>query len=776
MADVFQLTASEGVPRPWLGDRAYYLSQLAAHPEPILPGVVVSAQLLREVWETTPWRDPLFAELSHSPLHLKTDDSRQLQAIAQQIRQALLNVELPETITADLSQAIAPLDATQLIFHPSLCIDPLGPGQDSLAIAALLESHISSSDRPSLGQTLKQAWAELFRARCLLYWQRAKIPLNQIYLGILIQPLRPTLVSGHLNLRRDAIHIMATRGLPQSLWNGGIDPERYHLDANTGQIHQHHPGTCLCYEALCPKSGEIQVVAVDSDRPQGPVLNPSLLRQLRHHAQHLYQHLDPQDLGQHNGADLEWVLTQQHPDAAPTWFISQYYPQGSASLTLPTLTQPTGAAGPSQPSQFQGIAASGGQVYGVVCQLSDLDLDLDIKEKTGQTPPTPQILVVPEFEPQDAPPCQHLVGLISESGSRTSHAAIWARELGIAAVMGVANLSQQVKTGQVIYLDGDRGQVYLNPAPNLPVSSANRPSSLTPMSPTLPVHGTELFLSFSQPQLAPSLGQLPVAGVGLIRSELLAQSLSLSQYPPSERRHHLSEGLRAIAQAFAPRPVYYRSHDGGRPGQALGLRGTLAYTQDSSGFKEELTALAQVQEAGYDNLRLILPFVRSIEEFKAAQTLIRQQGLDRSRGFQCWLMAEVPSVAVLLEQYVEAGVQGIAIGSHDLSQLILGFDRDDPQVAAHFDVTHPAVLDAIARLALSTRRLNIPCTICADSLAPVSGDRALEAFIRCGVTGVCLSPDNLESQAQAIARAEQRLLLDGFWQGKPAPGGLPQPD
>ncbi len=772
MADVFQLTACEGVPRPWLGDRAYYLSQLAAHPEPILPGVVVSAQLLREVWETTPWRDPLFAELSHSPLHLQTDDSRQLQAIAQQIRQALLNVELPEAIAADLSHAIEPLNAAHLMFYPSLYIETLRPDHNPLDMAALLESHVSSCDRTELGQTLKQAWAELFRARCLLYWQRAKIPLDQIYLGILIQPLRPTPVSGHLNLRRDVLTIIATRGLPQSLWNGGIDPERYQLDANTGQIRQHHPGACLCYDALCPKSGEIQVVAVDSDRPQGPVLKPNLLRQLRHHAQHLYQHLDDQHLGQHRGADLEWVLTQPHPDAPPTWYISQYYPQGSASLTLPTLTQPTGATRTRQPSQFQGIAASGGQVYGVVCRLRDLDL----QDQTGQAPPTPQILVVPQFEPQDAPPCQHLVGLISESGSRTSHGAIWARELGIPAVMGVANLTQQVEAGQAIYLDGDRGQVYLNPAPNLPVSSPIRASSRTPMSPTLRVHGTELFLSFSQPQLASSFAQLPVDGVGLVRSELLAQSLSLSQYPPPERLHHLSEGLRAIAEAFAPRPVYYRSQDGGRPGQALGLRGTLAYTQDARHFEDELTALAQVQQAGYDNLRLILPFVRSLEEFKAAQTRIQERGLDESPGFQCWLMAEVPSVAVLLDEYVEAGVQGIAIGSHDLSQLILGFDRDDPQVAAHFDVTHPAVLDAIARLALNARRLNIPCTICADSLAPVSGDRALEAFIRCGVTGVCLSPDNLERQAQAIARAEQRLLLDGFWQGKPAPGGWPHPD
>ncbi|WP_159789900.1 putative PEP-binding protein [Sodalinema gerasimenkoae] len=759
VADVFQLTASERVPRQWLGDRAYHLSQLATRQEPILPGVVVSGRLLRDIWQKTPWREPLVAELSHSTLHLQTNDARQLQSLAQQISQALLEVELAEVHLEALVQETQHLNANSFIFHPSLYIDraqAADSSQDpSAELVALLNSHVSRGDRTSLSQTLKQSWAELFRARSLLYWQRAGIPLEQINLAILIQPLQPTLASGLLNLRSPWIDITATRGLPQTLSNGYTHPERYRLEADRGVIHQQELGNPFCYYHLDSTSGAIEWVAINPEELEIPVLNSQHLLTLHQQSQRLQPYAGDE-------ADLEWVLTHPNPDVAPTWYISQYYPQGSPNLRWPNPAN-VQEQKTSSPFQRQGIAASSGQAHGVVSLLDDV-----AKLPLAQTETPNQILVVPYFEPQDAPPCAHIVGLITEGGSRTSHGAIWARELGIPAVMGVAGITAQVTSGQRIYLDGDRGQVHLDPPQTTPLSDSSSPLSSPPtvMSQTPIIHGTQLFLSVSQPHLAPYLAQLPVDGVGLIRSELLAQSLALTQASPRERLQQLSEGLITMAKAFAPRPLYYRSWDGGRPGDALGLRGTLAYRQDATRFEEELTALAQVREAGYDNVHLILPFVRSVGEFKEANQRIQQQGLDPSHGFQCWLMAEVPSVAVLLEDYVQAGVQGIAIGSHDLSQLILGIDRDDPQVADQFDLTHPAVLEAIARLARSARQLKIPCTLCADSLPPESRDRTLEAFVRCGVTGLSVSQEHLESQAWAIARAEWRLLLDGFWGGR----------
>ena len=766
MADVVQLTASESLPQQWLGDRAYHLSQLAAHQEPVLPGVVVSGRVLRDIWEKTPWREPLLAELSHSTLHLQSNDARQLQGLAQQIRQALLQVELAEEHLQALIQETQRLNAQSLIFHPSLYIDPAQGATASSELVALFDSHITVGDCGSrrlhdgnrLSHTLKQSWAELFRARSLLYWQRAKIPLEQIHLAILIQPLQPTLASGLLNLRSPFMDITATRGLPQTLSSGWTHPEHCRLDSDSGAIRQQELGSPFCYHQLSPNSGSIELVAIKPEEQQRPILNPELLQTLHQQGQRLQTHGG-------DSADLEWVLTHPSPETTPTWYISQYYPQGCPNLRESTPSLPLSDDPPRSKAYLQGIAASGGQVQGVVCLLDDV-LRQTRAEPEPPTKPSHQILVVPDFEPQESPPCHHIVGLISEQGSRTSHGAIWARELGIPAVMGVAEIMDQVVSGQEIYLDGDRGQVHLTPPDSRSLPSASSPLSSPPtmISQASPIHGTQLFLCASQPHLASTLAQFPVDGVGLIRSELLAGSLSLTQVSPQERPQRLREGLMTMAQAFAPRPLYYRSRDGGRPGQALGLRGTLAYRHDAAGFEEDLTALVGVREAGYDNVHLILPFVRSVAEFKEAKQRLQQWGLDGSDGFQCWLMAEVPSVAALLEEYVEAGVQGLAIGCHDLSQLILGVDRDDPRVADLFDVTHPAVLEVIARLAASARRLGIPCTLCADSLPADSGDRALEAFVRCGVTGLSVSPEHLESQARAIARAERRLLLDGFWE------------
>ena len=458
MADIFQLTASSDVPRQWLGDRAYHLSQLAAQQAPILPGVVVSGRLLRNIWEETPWREPLLAELSHSTLHLNPKDARQLQGLAQHIRQALVEVELATEHLETLVEETQQLNAQSLIFHPSLYIDDPENSQRSSRLSselvALFDSHGSGGDHDNgtrhkpdqLSQTLKQSWAELFRARSLFYWQRAGISLDQIYLAILIQPLEPTLVSGHLHVRSPLMEVTATRGLPQPLSQGWTHPERCRLEIDSGAIRQQDCASSFCYHQLNPSSSAIELVAINSEEHPGSILDPELLQRLHQQGQRLYTHLKEQ-------ADLEWVLTSPSPEVEPTWFISQYYPQGCSNLRWPDVSPPLGDRSTLPTTRRQGIGASTGQIQGIVCLLKDAVKLTHTQEQ--RTNPSPQILVVPDFEPQQSPPCHQIAGLITEQGSRTSHGAIWARELGIPAVMGVAGITAEVISGQGIYLDGE---------------------------------------------------------------------------------------------------------------------------------------------------------------------------------------------------------------------------------------------------------------------------------------------------------------------------------
>jgi len=171
-----------------------------------------------------------------------------------------------------------------------------------------------------------------------------------------------------------------------------------------------------------------------------------------------------------------------------------------------------------------------------------------------------------------------------------------------------------------------------------------------------------------------------------------------------------------------------------------------------------LAAIVQVQQSGGDNLRVLLPFVRTVEEFIFCRERVAQSGLFRSPDFQLWIMAEVPSVIWLLPDYVKAGVQGISIGTNDLTQLILAADRDQGQMAATFEARHPAVMRAIEQLIQSAKQLGIPCSICGQ--APVQYPDLIESFVRWGITSLSVEAEAVEQTYETIARVERKISLE----------------
>ena len=183
----------------------------------------------------------------------------------------------------------------------------------------------------------------------------------------------------------------------------------------------------------------------------------------------------------------------------------------------------------------------------------------------------------------------------------------------------------------------------------------------------------------------------------------------------------------------------------------------MSYLKDPKVFDLELAALAAVQQSGQTNLYLMLPFVRSVEEFSFCRQRVEQAGLTQVAQFQLWIVAEVPSVLFLLPQYVKAGVQGVSIGTNDLTQLLLGVDRDRGELAANLNERHPAVLQAIAQIIQMAQQANISCSICGQ--APVLYPEIIDSLIQSGITSISVEPNAVEQTYRAIARAEQRLLL-----------------
>ncbi|HEY8502111.1 MAG TPA: putative PEP-binding protein, partial [Solirubrobacterales bacterium] len=281
---------------------------------------------------------------------------------------------------------------------------------------------------------------------------------------------------------------------------------------------------------------------------------------------------------------------------------------------------------------------------------------------------------------------------------------------------------------------------------------------------------------------AERVAALPVDGVGLLRAEFMVADALGGVHPRllierGDRQRFvdaMSRSLLRITVAFAPRPVIYRSIDfrsnefrglkGGErfePEEAnpmIGYRGALRYMHEPDLLELELQALARVWDGGHENLHAMLPFVRTPREVAACRELFEGAGLLARPGFELWVMAEVPSVLFHLPRYAELGVAGISIGSNDLTQLLLGADRDSELVAEVFDERDGAVTEYIARLLERARELGLRTSICGQ--APSVHPEYAELLVRSGIEAISVNIDAVDRARRLVAAAERRLLLD----------------
>ena len=809
MTNFYWLDKIQYSDRDAVGEKAFYLSCLLQKNHPVVPGFVVPAKTFWQFLESIDWLEPLFADWPHSSLHLNVDEPRQLQSIARSIRHQILCTKLPDSLLLSLESAVCQLNSNSninsqaLIFRPSLTSwNPKTTG--------ILESHAVRAEPEAIEAGLKLAWAELFRARSLFYWQRCGLKVQRINPAVLVQPIASAIAAGEVKTNAGAAwEIQATCGLGMSLTRGENIPDYYQVQPETGAIKFQKLGyKTLAYNLkigdeepkekphssnwtaspipdsafLLPDFANscVEILALGEAAQTEYVLEQSQLQKIIELTKNVRAEFDSDLI-------LKWTIDQTANSEEPQFYFTQVRLVKGGKVPL---IESKSIAPARIPAILRGLAAASGKAEAIAQVMTNSHPE-NAEFLAGG------ILVARTIEPNWLPWLKVAAGVVAEEGGMTGHGAILARELGIPAVVGVAGATRAIETGDWVLVDGDSGQVFATAQQdaiekpdsnqlgdtatnadiqstaakmsiaNYQLSSSDRSSNsestsrrAQPAESVAPT-ATQLLVNVSQTSSINRLKNLPIDGIGLLRSELMALEALDCQNPRvllqegrrSEFVDRMADCLTLFAAAVSPQPIFYRSLDL----RESGTDGSFSYTFEPELFDWELSVLKKVCESGYKNVNLILPFVRSVEEFVYCQQRLETIWKNRPAQFQLWIMAEVPSVLFLLPDYVKAGVQGISIGTNDLTQFLLGIHRNSEQVASGFYGRDRAVMRAIEQLIRQAQAAGIPCSICGDATALYP--EIVESLVRWGISSISVNVDAVEQTCRAIARAEQRLLM-----------------
>lgn len=551
---------------------------------------------------------------------------------------------------------------------------------------------------------------------------------------------------------RDRVVIEAAFGLGEVVVSGEVEPDTYLLLKETLGVLDIRLGH-KTFKIVRDEDGHDKSVPLDDDQADARVLTDAELRSIAELAIATERH---------NGCpqDTEWAI------AGGRTYLVQARP-------ITTLRHPSAPTTEEHPMLARGLAAAPGTASGRVRVLETPDQGGRLSDG--------EVLVAQMTNPDWLPTIRRAAALVTDTGGMTCHAAIVARELGVPCVVGTRTATSDLHDGTLVTVDGAHGRVLSGVVEQAPVVTVGKTVGQPGMPSPAEVTATKLYVNLAMPDGAEAVAAQGADGVGLLRAEFMLTEALDGRHPRDliarGEEQKLVEGMAAsvgrIAAAFAPRPVVYRATDfrtnefRGLTGGAayepvehnpmIGYRGCYRYVKEPDLFAVELQALARVREQS-PNVHLMIPFVRTRWELEECLSLVDASPLGRQRGLHRWVMAEVPSVVHWLPEYIGMGIDGVSIGSNDLTQLMLGVDRDSDICAELFDESDPAVLDAIERIIATARRCGVTSSLCGQ--APSTNPVFAEHLVRMGITSVSVNPDALAAARRTIAAAERRVLLE----------------
>ncbi len=727
-----------------VGGKGANLGEMANADIPVPGGFIVTAHAYYDFVEKAKIAPRIRSLLEP----LDPADSKQLQEVAGEIKQTIMDAAMPPEIAAEIKKAYEQLGKGLVAVRSSATAEDL----PEASFAGQQRTFLNVQGEAEVLAAVQGCWASLFEPRAIFYRQQQGFDHFKVGLAVPVQKMVQSQASGVMftlepvTSDTSKIVIEAVWGLGEAIVSGEVTPDLYIVDKNGSKITTRKIARQDQQLVRNPKADDKEAniwAPVPPEMQKKQKVTDKEVIELAKIGQHIEDHYQfPQD--------IEWAREDGE------LFIVQSRP-------VTTIKEPAEAERKiAAPVLLTGAPASPGMASGpvkIVRDPSEIDKVLE-----------GDVLVAEMTTPDFVPAMKRAVAIVTDRGGRTAHAAIVSRELGIPCVVGAEKATATLADGQVITVDGASGKVYKGKV------ARGKTAAVTDLLKEEIETRTRVYVNLAQPELAEKVAKRNVDGIGLLRAEFMVAQIGehpgymISQDRGSEFVDKLASGLTTFARAFHPRPVVYRTNDfktneyralkgGGdyedpEENPMLGYRGASRYITDVETFKLELAAIKRVREK-YNNLWVMIPFVRTVDELARTKKIMEAEGLKRSKDFKLWMMVEVPSNIFLIDKFLDTGIDGISIGSNDLTQLILGIDRDSEKLADTFDERNEAVLIALEKAITAAKAKGVTSSICGQ--APSVYPELTEKLVQWGITSVSVSPDMIGTTREIIAKAEAKL-------------------
>ena len=759
-------------------------------------GFAITADAYRTILDSNDAWEKLHAQLDD----LNPDDVAQLQECGKRCREIIYDCTLPDDMVAQISNAY---EALKMEYGEdvTLAVRSSATAEDSpeASFAGQNESYLNIHGLDALLDAYRRCLASNFTDRSIHYkfdhgFDNLKVYLSVVVMKMVRSDIGESGVMFSIDSEtgfKDVVFINAAYGLGENIVQGSIAPDSFYVHKPTfkkgfrsvlkrrlgdkalkmvfkDEINRDNIAVEYTKNIDTPKAEQTAFCISDED-----------VLILADYAIKIEDHYSKQ-AGYDKPMDMEWAkdgldghiyIVQARPETVESrkedMHLEMYRLNEQSKVIL----------------EGQAVGTKIGS--GKVCKILDTSRLDEFKEG--------DVLVAETTSPDWEPVMKIASAIVTNSGGRTCHAAIVSRELGIPAIVGAENAVGILEDGQEITVscaEGERGIVY--------EGKLDYEIIKTDLS-RVPKTKTQIMMNLGNPDMAFSLASLPVDGIGLARMEFIINT-SIKAHPMAliypekvdEATRQkidqltdayesaesfflkvLSEGVASIASAVYPNPCVVRMSDfktneyasllGGKffeteeANPMIGFRGASRYTHPEyeEGFALECTAMKRVrEEMGFDNVILMIPFCRRVEEGKRVLDAMDKYGLKRGEnGLKIYVMCEIPNNVIQIDAFC-ALFDGISIGSNDLTQLTLGVDRDSEIVAFDYDERDPGVMKMIEMAVEGAKRNNRHSGICGQG--PSDYPEMAEALVKMGIESISLNPDTVLKTIQNISELESQ--------------------